>query len=63
MAPALLFFTTFVLLEAKLCLHKQVLLIFFRKNAPLHWSAYGGHLETCRLLLQCNANVQAKDRE
>ncbi len=50
-----------VLYEAKLCSHKLILLLFFRKNTPLHWSAYDGHLETCRLLLQCNADIEAND--
>ena len=27
---------------------------------PLHWSALEGHLEVCRLLLQCNADIEAK---
>jgi hypothetical protein len=30
---------------------------------PLHESARKGHLSICRLLLQCNANVEAKDDE
>jgi ankyrin repeat protein len=29
---------------------------------PLHLSAIHGHLEICRLLLQCNADPQAKCR-
>ncbi len=32
-------------------------LLFFRKKAPLHYSAYQGHLETCRLLVESNADV------
>ncbi len=28
---------------------------------PLHWSALEGHLEVCRLLLECSADVEAKD--
>ena len=31
------------------------------KRTALHWSAYNGHLELCRLLLQCNADVEAQD--
>jgi hypothetical protein len=31
------------------------------QSTPLHASAMNGHLETCRLLLQCNADVDAKD--
>ena len=36
--------------------------VFFSQNTPLHLSARGGQLEICRLLLQCNADVHAKDR-
>ena len=46
--------------EVKLCLRKLILLLFFSQNTPLHRSARGGHLEVCRLLLQCNADVDAK---
>ncbi len=28
---------------------------------PLHRSALSGHLEICRLLLKCNADIEAKD--
>ena len=31
-------------------------------NQPLHQSALYGHLETCRLLVEARADVQAKDR-
>jgi hypothetical protein len=34
-----------------------------QKDTPLLLSAEKGHLEICRLLLQCNANVEAKDRK
>ena len=47
--------------EAKLCLRKLILLLFFSQQTPLHRSAFCGHLEVCRLLLQCNADVDAKD--
>ncbi len=30
-------------------------------GTPLHRSAMKGHLEVCRLLLQCNADIEAKD--
>ncbi len=30
---------------------------------PLHYSAAYGHLEVCRLLLQCNADVEAKSTD
>ena len=36
---------------------------FLEQNTPLLLSAEKGHLEICRLLLQCNANVEAKDRK
>ena len=32
------------------------------QRTALHWSAYNGHFELCRLLLQCNADVDAQDR-
>jgi ankyrin repeat protein len=38
-----------------------ILLLFFSQNTPLHASAYDGHLEVARLLLQCNADVEAKE--
>jgi ankyrin repeat protein len=38
-------------------------LLFFSQHTPLHWSAAEGHLEITRLLLQCNADVEAKDDE
>lgn len=31
------------------------------RYTPLHYAAYYGHLEVCRLLLQCKANVDARD--
>ena len=34
---------------------------FFSQSTPLHLSARNGHVEVCRLLLQCNADVKAKD--
>jgi ankyrin repeat protein len=36
-------------------------LLFFSQHTPLHISAQFGHLEVARLLLQCNADVGAKD--
>jgi hypothetical protein len=47
--------------EAKLCLRKLILLLFFSQDTPLHESARNGYLEICRLLLQCNADVKAKN--
>jgi hypothetical protein len=40
---------------------KFILLLSFSQYSPLHWSAMLGHLEVCRLLLQCNADIEAKD--
>ena len=48
--------------EAKLCSRKFILLLSFSQDTPLHWSAREGHVEVCRLLLQCNADVDAKDQ-
>jgi hypothetical protein len=52
--------------EKKLCLRKFILFLFFSlfvsEETPLHKSASGkGDLEVCRLLLQRNADVEAKD--
>jgi hypothetical protein len=47
--------------EAKLFLRKLILLLFFSQQTPLHESAVNGHLEVARLLLQCNADVEAKN--
>ena len=52
-----------VFYEAKLCLRKLILLLFFSEATPLHQSAGRGHLEVARLLLQCNADIEAKDSE
>jgi hypothetical protein len=49
--------------DAKLCLRKLILLLFFSDWTPLHQSAKNGDLEVCRLLLQCNADVEAKTRK
>ena len=38
-----------------------ILLLFFSQCTPLHLSAREGHLEVCRLLLQCNADIEAKN--
>ncbi len=46
--------------DEKLCLRKLIILLFFSQRTPLHYSALEGHLEVCRLLLQCNADVEAK---
>ena len=47
--------------EAKLFLRKFILLLSFSQRTLLHESAMKGHLEVCRLLLQCNADVDAKN--
>jgi hypothetical protein len=39
---------------------KLILLLFFSQRTPLPFSAWNGHLEVCRLLLQCNADIEAK---
>jgi hypothetical protein len=36
-----------------------ILLLFLSQQTPLHLSAMEGRLEICRLLLQCNADVEA----
>jgi hypothetical protein len=36
-----------------------ILFLFFSEETPLHLSSKNGHLETCRLLLQSNADVMA----
>jgi hypothetical protein len=40
--------------------YSKLILLFFRCAAVLHFSAFYGHLEISRLLLQCNADVEAK---
>jgi ankyrin repeat protein len=52
-----------VFYEAKLYLSKLIRLLSLSQGTPLHWSARDGRLEICRLLLQCNADIEAKDRE
>ncbi len=48
--------------EAKLCLRKLILLLFFSECTPLHWFAREGHVEFCRLLVESKADVAARDR-
>ena len=38
-----------------------MLVLWFRINTPLHYSAYKGHVEVCNLLLHSNADPQATD--
>jgi hypothetical protein len=48
--------------EAKLCLRKLILLLFFSQDTPLHWSAASGRLEVVRLLVESKADVAARTR-
>jgi ankyrin repeat protein len=43
--------------EAKLCLRKFTLVLFFSEDTPLHKSAGNGHIEICRPLVDSNADV------
>ena len=57
-APAL--FVNVLKNGPKLCLRTLILLRFFSDRTPLHhFAAHYDHLETCRLLLQSNADVMA----
>ena len=47
--------------EEKLFLRKFIILLSFSQCTPLHGSASHGHLEVCRLLLQCNADMGTMD--
>jgi hypothetical protein len=38
-----------------------ILLVFVSQNTPLHCSASNGQLETCRLLVESKANVDAQN--
>ena len=49
--------------QAKLCLRKFILLFSFSQGTPLHESAGNGYLEVTRLLVECNADIEAKDKE
>jgi ankyrin repeat protein len=44
-----------------LILRKLILLLSFSEHTPLHYSAMYGHVEVCRFLLNCNADIEAKD--
>ena len=48
--------------EAKLCLRKLILLLFFSQVTPLLWSAFEGRLEVSRLLVESKADVAATNR-
>ena len=41
--------------------HIDSLSFVFSRRTPLHNAARSGHLETCSLLLQFNADLEAKD--
>ena len=43
--------------QAKLCLRKFILLLFFSQWTPLHHSASRGHLEVACLLVESKADV------
>jgi hypothetical protein len=49
--------------EAKLCLRKLILLLFFSELTPLHWAAINCHLETVRLLVESKADIAARRTE
>ena len=43
-------------------MRKFILLLSFSQRTPLHCSAYDGHLEVARLLVESKADVAARDR-
>ena len=45
--------------EPKLCL---LIHLFFSQATPLHLSAYNGHTDVCRLLLENAADVNARNK-
>ena len=59
--PPLLLLLLFLWSKFLLC--KFILLLSFSQYSPLLYSAREGHLDICRLLLQCNANMEYKDNE
>jgi hypothetical protein len=46
--------------EAKLCMRKLILLLFFSQFTPLHYAADNDHLEVARLLVESKADVAAR---
>ena len=54
----LLSFSILLLLSLK---QFAVLILFQEKRTPLHLSALGGHKETCALLIEAKADVNAID--
>ncbi len=55
------FYYHYCFYEAKLCLRKLILLLFFSQWTPLHHSAFYDRLEICRLLVESKADVAARD--
>jgi ankyrin repeat protein len=39
-----------------------ILILFQEKRTPLHWSAGNGRKETCALLIEAKADVNAIDK-
>ncbi len=56
-----LYFPSLLLICGTLSVPEVILLLLFSQATPLTRSAEEGHLEVCRLLLQCNADVEAKN--
>ena len=44
------------------CLRKFILLPFFSQFTSLHRSAFNGHIEVCRLLVESKADVAARTK-
>jgi hypothetical protein len=65
MAPSLntVIIVSVILVRNKLCLRMLILSLFFSQRTPLHISASLSSPDICRLLLQCKADVGAKDIE
>jgi hypothetical protein len=59
--PPSLSFIIYYVHDVKLWLRTLIHLLFFSQDTPLHFSAEYGHLHTCRLLLLCNARLEAKN--
>ena len=61
MTPLALIFIVSAQQICLLCLFLLILFVWFSCETPLHLSAEKGHLEICRLLLQCNANPSEQE--
>jgi hypothetical protein len=46
----------------RLIISSFILLLFFSQCTPLHYSVRRGHLDFCRLLVESNADVAARER-